>query len=451
MQFLLLVSGMAVYACAASTVWGELTGEYSFSGSLAILLVLTPPLIVVGVYSATPTYPAMLWFASVSQFFTFYFLKYFHNIPSKTPIILLVLIPLIVGTCVHVVKTAHGRIVGTRVFTLLVFIMLLLYTEFLVRSAPRLNHQLSPESSVLKMWRNPERIPSLFKNSSRPNELTFVDRSHRFKKPRNVFRTICIGSSSTEGGLGSDWGKYSYPEHLEVILNEASSRRVEVINGGIGGATFFMLETHLKEVFLPMDPDLVIVYFGFNGDNLESRLIYDRMKKEMARAPFIKSAEELWAAMHLRWNPPLLIRGFLELSKSRLFMTTVLVSDHLRSERMVWGGLGQGAPTEEYYLVECIESYVKQGGHVVLIPEVMPEDANRGDGVITHAYGRIFKDIAEQYSGQGVYYKSVLDAFTPEIADSYLVAGVHMNEVGYYFLADQIAGFLYSENLAPRD
>ena len=72
-QFGLFGLGMAVYGIAVVDIWVELIGEYHFSRSISILLVLTPLFIILGGLLSARAYPGMLWFASVTQFFSFYF------------------------------------------------------------------------------------------------------------------------------------------------------------------------------------------------------------------------------------------------------------------------------------------------------------------------------------------------------------------------------------------
>ena len=449
-QFVLFGLGLAVYGVVAVKIWLELIGKSGFSQSTATLCIFTPPLIIVGGLLITRAYPGMLWFASIAQFFCLYFLQNLYNIQEKTPFFIIILIPWITGVCVDVVKFLRRRVFISQVFIYVVLILLLGFTEVLIQASPTLDPLLNFENIVAKMWPDPDRIPTLFPNRTQPNELEFMRRIHTIKKPPDVFRIVCLGSSSTEGEGASAIGEYSYPAQLEEILEEWSRQKVEVINGGISGAPFFMLETHLEEVFLPLEPDLVIIYFGYNGDNLESRLFYDHMKKEIAEAPFIKSAEELWAAMHLKQNPPWMIRGFLGLAKLRTFMAVVLMATGELRLGKIWAGEpGKRLPFEES-LKEGVAAILKQGKTVVLVPEVQLTDVYKGDGIISYEGGDTFKSVSEKFSEQKVYYKNVLDAFTPEIAESYLVDEIHMNDKGYHFLAEQIAEFLFDEGIISK-
>lgn len=448
----LFMCGMVVYGIAVGEIWGELRGYYHFSQALSALFVFTPLLIIAGGLLSTRAFPGSLWLASVAQFFSHYLLRNFYAFEEKTPFLVIVLIPWVVGACVHGIKLPRRKAILSQAYVMIVLMMLPGYAEVLIRGIPQLNRQFYWKYSLQGMWKNPEDIPALFKNRERPNELEMAGRRHTMKKPSDVFRIVCLGSSSTEGE--GDRSEYGYPAQLERILDESTHQEVEVINGGISGAPFFMLETHLKEVYLPMDPDLVIVYFGFNDDNLESRLMYDRMKGEIAEAPFIQSGEELWAATHLKWNPPWMVRGFLALAKSRTFMALVLAVDQLRDVRSGFSTIDEEVHSDKSYRVasveRCVRACLEQGRDLVLIPEVLLVDAHRGDGVVSHPYGTIFKSIAEKYSEQNVYYENVLERFTAELAGSYLVDHLHMNDAGYHFLGERIAEFLFEEEIIIR-
>jgi len=56
----------------------------------------------------------------------------------------------------------------------------------------------------------------------------------------------------------------SYPFILETILNEDSEHYFEVINAGCGGYTSFQGLRFLKSELLEYNPDLLIIWFGYN-------------------------------------------------------------------------------------------------------------------------------------------------------------------------------------------
>lgn len=80
-------------------------------------------------------------------------------------------------------------------------------------------------------------------------------------KPESHYRILCMGASTTEEG-GTDAA--TYPAMLESLLRARfEERQIEVVNGGVSGITTAGHLWRLKE-HLTLDPDLVIVYMGFN-------------------------------------------------------------------------------------------------------------------------------------------------------------------------------------------
>jgi len=94
----------------------------------------------------------------------------------------------------------------------------------------------------------------------RTNNFGFRDRDVVTPKPAGVFRVVCIGGSTTEEGRSLD---ATYPKRVERILRERFGGDVEIINGGIVGATSFTIRTRLDD-YLAMEPDLFVYYGGIN-------------------------------------------------------------------------------------------------------------------------------------------------------------------------------------------
>jgi len=84
-------------------------------------------------------------------------------------------------------------------------------------------------------------------------------------KPINTFRIIALGGSTTWGAQAKD--DETYPYYLEEMLNypqRAYAKRFEVINAGISGADIAKLTDVLKNEMVKLNPDLVIIYVGWN-------------------------------------------------------------------------------------------------------------------------------------------------------------------------------------------
>lgn len=88
------------------------------------------------------------------------------------------------------------------------------------------------------------------------------------KKPENTLRILCLGDSRTFG-IRQAMGKYlfdnDYPSILQALISERSaSKRVEVLNAGVIGYTSAHGLRALQCGLLEMEPDILVVAFGFN-------------------------------------------------------------------------------------------------------------------------------------------------------------------------------------------
>jgi lysophospholipase L1-like esterase len=82
----------------------------------------------------------------------------------------------------------------------------------------------------------------------------------------NAFRIVALGESTTFGETLNP-GDRPWPELLAQIIAERlkPSRPVEVINAGVPGYTILNNLARLQKEILPLQPDLIISYHGFNG------------------------------------------------------------------------------------------------------------------------------------------------------------------------------------------
>jgi len=83
---------------------------------------------------------------------------------------------------------------------------------------------------------------------------------------RNVYRIVCLGES-TVFGMTIQKNDKPWPELLEQMINERlkPSRPVEVINAGTPGWDLADNLERLHSDILPLQPDLIISYHGYNG------------------------------------------------------------------------------------------------------------------------------------------------------------------------------------------
>jgi len=77
-------------------------------------------------------------------------------------------------------------------------------------------------------------------------------------KPPGVRRIVCLGGSTTFGWTVSD--EEGWPSQVERLLSEP----VDVVNAGRPGATTFRNFAYLRDRLLQLQPDVVILYEGYN-------------------------------------------------------------------------------------------------------------------------------------------------------------------------------------------
>ncbi len=445
----LLVAGLVLYGAAMWDVRAEGILHSDLSSAPFAFCVLTAPLFVLaGCLFLSQHYPASAWLLTVLQYFSYPLLDRFHTGPGKAAFLVITLVPWLVVTAVHVHKAPRRRALYSHAFVYVVSIMILGCVELLFRTTPHLSQQWSADNRIHNEFSWMKIHPRFIENAPLEKTVQFVDRSHLREKPRGRYRIVCLGSSSTYGAGSSHYSRYSYPVQLEQILKDNGAPDTEVINGGVAGVTFSLLQFYFEEVLLPLDPDLVIIYFGMNGDSLESTLYLDRLRNKIKTSPFIGSTEELWAAMRLRWSPEWMVRGFLGLSRLRIFVAASMAVDRWRVLSMP----GQNRTTEEAWgewsMMKSPEALVqlcvKQGRKVILIPEVTLLDIHEGRGK-HHDFYPIFLEIAERYAGQGVYLRDILDAYDPQDATRFFADEVHMKDPGYHYLAERIAEYILEE------
>lgn len=90
-------------------------------------------------------------------------------------------------------------------------------------------------------------------------------RGKEFSKEKNqgVYRIVCLGGSAVYGVQLSD--SQTYPAQLERLLNSYQDKiTFQVINAGVTGYTTMESLINLVTRILPLNPDMIIIYHGYN-------------------------------------------------------------------------------------------------------------------------------------------------------------------------------------------
>ncbi len=104
-----------------------------------------------------------------------------------------------------------------------------------------------------------------FNGELRINPLGFRDEPFSSNK-EEAYRIVALGESTTMG-ITLERGDQPWPKMLEAKLRErfGAHRPIQVINAGVAGYSLEHNLSRFEDDILPLDPDMIISYHGFNG------------------------------------------------------------------------------------------------------------------------------------------------------------------------------------------
>lgn len=412
---------------------------------------LTPLLLLAVTMRVFHDYPPVFFLVAATQFFSFFFFRLSSDSLDQVSFSSLALFPWMLATAVFVLKNRRRKSPASPVVVYGVLFLLAVIIETGLKEPLFLDENIDHCRELGMLSWDAKKHTNLLRRDSVSSFSTVMGRSYQRNKPAGVFRIVCLGSSSTAGQGSTDMTNCSYPPRLQKILNEQGGQVYEVINGGIPGAPFYMLQVYFQQVLLPLDPDLLIIYFGSNGDNTASRIYYQRMAEEVEAAPFISTNSELWAAMRLKWNPELLIRGYFIAARFRTFRAVIRFIDGFRELILPVHEIRDRddlSPGSVYSSPETVvESAIGTGCKVMLVPEVTFPDIYAG--TVQHEYFSVFEELAEKFGEDGVVLQDFHRFFTSEVASENLIDDVHFHDQGYRWMAEHFAEMLGEKRLVP--
>ncbi len=124
------------------------------------------------------------------------------------------------------------------------------------------NHPIiSSKDSVLAY----EFQPNYSQEGYKINSLGMRDYEYSKEKPENVFRILATGDSVTAGAEVAHINQ-TYPKKLELLLNNYSSEKIEVLNAGVDGYTLTQVLRYFLTKGIEIEPDLLIVNLVIEND-----------------------------------------------------------------------------------------------------------------------------------------------------------------------------------------
>jgi len=136
--------------------------------------------------------------------------------------------------------------------------------EFLINNGIiNIEMQMSIESQLEEFFEKTVLNIPTDKMNTEFNSQGFRGPEFEIKKPNDIYRIIAVGGSTTFGSGVEE--NFTWPAILQKSLNDLQpTKRIEVINAGIGAASSFNNSILIKDRLTNYNPDLIIIYEGGN-------------------------------------------------------------------------------------------------------------------------------------------------------------------------------------------
>jgi lysophospholipase L1-like esterase len=439
----LAVATMALYGLAAA--WFELSWFAGFSHTAAVVALLAPLGILGRSWLRGTSEDAVLMGLAAGQLCLFPLVWYFAPMAHPWTWAVAVLVPWLAASCrmddaAQRPSAAWRRWSASAVAVGMVVALaeVGLRADFLSDYGLRAKDNIgSSERTLLKhlraSWGREEGEPP-------PEWENPEGRTHAPVKPVGTFRILCLGSSSTYGVGTRQPAEDGYPTQLEHILRRTGASKVEVLNAGIPGITLDGLYVLAQEVLLPMEPDLVILYYGNNGERAGTVERMAEMKAKVRRYPDLRTTEQLAIAADLRWSPPWLVSAYSRSDHLRLFRLARTVVGEFRTAPS--GPLGPAGAMAEDLVALCKVEDVP----LLLVSEIVQADLLGGPD--PHDYHRVFAAL-EAAAPSDVHHLDPRARIPRHELEGRFADSVHMDRHGYGLLAQAIADRIDAAGLVP--
>ncbi len=262
----------------------------------------------------------------------------------------------------------------------------------------------------------------------------FRDREYSMDKPKEVFRILCLGDSSTFGLVNEVTDLYH--ERLEERLNSSPSigRRYEIINAGVTGYTSAQCLNMYRYKGRRYRPDLVTLYVGINDPSTRIHLSDRQIMRDDVPVFAKKISYMLLTRFHFY----------------RLFRKSVasVVSLGGPDERETVHRVSK----EEFRsnILELNRLCKEDGSALVLIsPPLLKEEAHESGGNTVIEYRRELESVAEKY---GMYLLTIQEMTerAPGPAAHLFEDSVHPNNRGQALISHRLYDFLTVNELLPN-
>jgi len=273
------------------------------------------------------------------------------------------------------------------------------------------------------------------------NGAGFRDYDYREEKPKDVYRIIVLGDSTTAGNSISNI-ENTYTKQLEKKLNATSSTKIryEVLNMGVGGYHTMQEVQTLKVKGLKYKPDLVLLTFCVNDYDMRADGgVYWALKRAN---PLIN--ENHWSSLY-----NLLVRySRLAFIIHYKWIFPKISHDELRGNYEEWYSKNvlKGESTVKAGLTLLSELQLNGfAAYVAILPAFSDSFAKYGFASI---HERVLND-AKQFSGIKVFDLTSYFAKYDEDGKKFSADAVHLNEYGHKVMAEILLS-LFKEFNTPK-
>ncbi len=270
-------------------------------------------------------------------------------------------------------------------------------------------------------------------NGIKFDSLGFRGKEYSTKKPKDMFRILCVGNYITFGAIASA-DSTTYPAILENTLTMAKGRRItiEVMNCGVNGYSSrqSLLDLHLH--LLSLKPDAIILCTGWNDMILSKQVGWHRELTGLLNRDYFTFRESfLW------WM----------LRTKLLRLPATVAQDRLADFRHNVEDFGRTCDSSGVILM------------LLDLPTILSEQMTEsekanflkstfkpGEEPLFLAYRQVILDVAAQFHHQLLSSTLNYDHFNK---DSLIVDNCHPNNRGYRTMVSEIAPQV--ERLIPRN